>query len=420
MTQTPTIESVDVAVLRSLAKRVREIAFCDENLARKERWLQHNALKGNGPMVLVEVGGLGQNNEDPVTPLLQCKEQWAREMEARLRSTIYNFEVTQCDYAVEPYINVNWQVNAGYYGVAAKHTSGSHDGVMGSHVWESPLQNLQEDFAKLKPRTFSVDREATLARKKYLDGILGDILPARMRGSYWWTMGMTWSAIELVGLEQLMLYMVDDPEGLHRLMQFLHDDHVAFATWLEREGLLSLNNENDGIGSGSVGYTHELPQAGMSGSVRMRDTWVLSESQETVGVGPDMFAEFIFPYQRTLTERFGLSYYGCCEPVHTRWHVIRQLANLRKVSVSPWCDQEFMARQLSGKYIFCRKPNPSLISTGTFDEDAIRADLRQTVETCRKHGTALEIVMKDVHTVQRRPERLARWVQLAREACSGR
>ena len=138
-------------------------------------------------------------------------------------------------------------------------------------------------------------------------------------------MGMTWPAINLVGLEQLMLYMIDDPDGLHRLMQFLHDDHLACASWLEKEGLLSLNNENDYVGSGSVAYTKELPHAGMNGHVRMQDTWVLSESQETVGVGPEMFAEFIFPYQKSLTERFGLSYYGCCEPVHNRWHIVKGL-----------------------------------------------------------------------------------------------
>ena len=33
---------------------------------------------------------------------------------------------------------------------------------------------------------------------------------------------------DLVGLEGLMLLMYDDPDGLHRLMAFLRDDHLAF------------------------------------------------------------------------------------------------------------------------------------------------------------------------------------------------
>ena len=68
-------------------------------------------------------------------------------------------------------------------------------------------------------------------------------------------------------------------------MAFLRDDHIAYAEWLEREGLLSLNNENDYVGSGSYGHTHHLPQKDWKpgDKVRLKDLWVLSESQETVG-----------------------------------------------------------------------------------------------------------------------------------------
>ena len=48
-----------------------------------------------------------------------------------------------------------------------------------------------------------------------------------------------------------------------------------------------------------------------------------------------------------------------------------------------------------------------------FDEKAIRADIRTTVAIAR--DCDVEIIMKDVHTLSGHPERLARWVQLARE-----
>jgi len=72
-----------------------------------------------------------------------------------------------------------------------------------------------------------------------------------------------------------------------------------------------------------------------------------------------------------------------------------------------------MAEALKRDYVFSRKPNPALISTERFDESAIRADIRETLDTageCR-----LELIMKDVHTLANEPQRLARWVQLARE-----
>ena len=145
----------------------------------------------------------------------------------------------------------------------------------------------------------------------------------------------------------------------------------------------------------------------------MPDLWVLSESQETVGVGAEQFEEFIFPYQKTITDLFGKVYYGCCEPVHHRVHVLKKIPNLARVAVSPWADEKIMARELGRRYVYSRKPNPALISTARFDETVIRADLRQTLEVagdCR-----LEIIMKDIHTLNNQPDRLPRWVQLARE-----
>ena len=151
----------------------------------------------------------------------------------------------------------------------------------------------------------------------------------------------------------------------------------------------------------------------MTDKVGLKDLWGLLESQETVGVGPDQFAEFIFPYQQAIAAEFGFVYYGCCEPMHTRWHVIEQLTNLERVAISPWCDESFMAEALGRRYVYSRKPNPAMISTTSFDEEAIRKDLRTTLDTasdCR-----LEIIMKDVHTLNNEPERLARWVAIARE-----
>ncbi len=73
-----------------------------------------------------------------------------------------------------------------------------------------------------------------------------------------------------------------------------------------------------------------------------------------------------------------------------------------------------MAEALGSNYVYSRKPNPTLISTEHFDEDAIREDLRRTLTVAKNCN--VEIVMKDVHTLAGEPERMARWVELARES----
>ncbi len=405
----------DRDVLRKLADIKCVLAHSSVNEERRKAWYALDSGDRWRVMVLAEHGGVRDAKRPGSPGALECTDEWARGVEYGLRSEMCVFSELKDDHVIEPVVNVGWRVTQSDYGVKVVMHQGGDETHMGSRSWDPPVQDLDRDFERLRPRTFTVDRGATFAEKVRLESLFKGILPVRIRGAHYWTMGMTWQAIELIGLEQLMIAMYDNPAGLHRLMAFLRDDHLAMANWMEKEGLYSMNNENDYIGSGSLGYTHALPQSGWHDGipVRKRDLWVLIESQETVGVGPEQFEEFIFPYQLSVAVQFGRCYYGCCEPVNNRWHILKRIPNLARVSVSPWADQRFMAKALGRNVVFSRKPNPTLISTGRFDEEAIRADIRQTLEAagdCR-----LEIIMKDVHTLNNEPERLSRWVQLVRE-----
>ncbi len=86
---------------------------------------------------------------------------------------------------------------------------------------------------------------------------------------------------------------------------------------------------------------------------------------------------------------------------------------VRAENRSQAADQASMARELGERLVFSRKSDPLLVSTSIFDEEAIRAELRQTLELAR--GCRVELIMKDVHTLDNHPERLPRWVELARE-----
>lgn len=406
----------DAAILQGLARRYAEIAARPEMEERRKLWYAHNDLQVSRPLVLVESLTPGLKKEIFGLDALRCGEEWARGVEEWLRGQIYHFTTIGDDDVPPPYYPINWFLEQGNYGVEVKieRALDSTGTPLGFH-WEPPIQDIVADFGKLQPRTFSVDREQTLAWQKHLESVFGEILPVKIRGAFWWTMGLTWRAIDLVGLENLMFYMYDQPEMLHRLMAFLRDDHLCLIDLCEREGLLSLNNEMDYTGSGSRGFTHALPARDYveGRPVRPRDMWVLSESQETVGVSPKMFAEFVLPYQKTITERFGLVYYGCCEPVNNRIGHILSIPNLRSVSVSPWADEQIMAEALGRRYVYSRKPSPALLSTAAFDEECVRQDIRNTLAVAR--GCNVELVMKDLHTTSGHPERMVRWVQICRE-----
>jgi hypothetical protein len=181
--------------------------------------------------------------------------------------------------------------------------------------------------------------------------------------------------------------------------------------------LLSLNCDGTYVGSGGFGWTHELPGPDFQGTVRPSDMWGFGESQETIGISPRMFAEFIFPYQVSVLEKFGLNCYGCCEPIDSRWDIVKQVPRLRRVSVSPWSNHLKMVEFLGDQYIYSMKPNPADLAMSTFDEERIRSKMRQALQITR--NCRVEVIMKDNHTINHDPQRILKWVKITRQEAEG-
>ena len=398
----------DVEILRGLAQKVREIANRESMQTLIEKWKRHNSLKGTSPMICVSPEGSWR--EILPEAALQCSDKLFRTVEFDLRAKIFWAEKLKDDTPISANINIPWDITLGSYGMDVEMDTTESE--TGSFRYKEPIKNIDDDFHKLRRREISLNRESTRQKVEMIGNAVGDILNVRIRGTHWWTLGLTSEAIKLVGLTNLMMMMYDNPEGLHKLMAFLRDEHLSYIQYLKTNDLLCLNNEDDLIASGGIGYTNELPAPGFDGRVRFRDMWGFAESQETVGISPDMFSEFVFPYQLALLENFGINCYGCCEPIEGRWEDVSKIPRLRRISVSPWSNQLTMRDYLGKNYIFSRKPNPSFVCAG-FDEQAIRDDLSLTMSIAK--DTNMEIILKDTHTVQNEPQRLSKWVEIARE-----
>ena len=93
-----------------------------------------------------------------------------------------------------------------------------------------------------------------------------------------------------------------------------------------------------------------------------------------------MFKEYEVDYASRICERFGLVYYGCCDPLDDRMAEVRMLPNVRKISISPWSDQERAADDIGDDFVFSRKPSPALLATNTFKPEVIRDEMRAVRE----------------------------------------
>jgi hypothetical protein len=157
-----------------------------------------------------------------------------------------------------------------------------------------------------------------------------------------------------------------------------------------------------------------LPKPGfVKEKPRTKDIWTFGMAQIFASVSPAMHDEFEIPYMQRIYSRFGIGYYGCCEPLDTKIDIIRKIPNVRKISMSPWTNQENGARQIGKDYVFSRKPSPALLAVDHFSPANVEADLRQTIRICKEHGCPLELILKDISTVRYEPQRLWEWVRIA-------
>lgn len=147
-----------------------------------------------------------------------------------------------------------------------------------------------------------------------------------------------------------------------------------------------------------------------------RNLWGRGAAQVFASVSPAMHEEFDTEYLIRYFEGFGLLYYGCCEPLDRKLHIIKRLPNLRKISITPWADVRTAAEQMGGDYVLSRKPNPAHVASSPFDETVVRADIQDTLRICRETGTPCEFVLKDISTVGRHPDTLTRWTHIAMKA----
>ncbi|MEK6793795.1 MAG: hypothetical protein AABZ39_03390 [Spirochaetota bacterium] len=409
-----TITESERVYLRDLAKKYRDYAALPVMAEREKRWYAHNSLSAGSPMIVMEVGSFAAD----FLPALRCESPEAARIERKLIEPILNHELIDDDKVISPWLAID-EADISFkefdLNISRSRVKDARGLELGYHD-ESPITDLIRDFHILKPSVFSVNREMAAQRMAFAEDVLGDILPLRRTNRILdWYLGISAKCIRLMGMERYCMALIDTPDAVRDLYRFLRDDARRFIRWLEYEGLLTLNNGNQYAGAGSYGFTDELPKDDVSAGVKLSDLWVNMNSQETISVSPSMYADLIFPTYRELAAECGLVYYGCCEPVHTIWDdCLSKLPNLRKVSISAWCNENFMGERLRGsRIIYSRKPDPTLIGVGAFDEARYREHMAKTL-TAAKGGT-LEVVFRDVYSISGEKSRPGKAVRILRE-----
>ncbi len=406
----------DREILRETAKKQLDYANMESNLQRKKEWYLHNELKGERPMIQLELGTFAH---EIIPQRLRCQGEFARMVERTLYENFLNQELFDDDRVTPDYYPMAYDKFFNLFDIPVKveHTTDEQGGVSVGHHFVSVIKDLGEDYGKLKKSTFGTDMDSTLKKQRVIEEAIGDILPVKIKMDGLYSVP-TQMIVHIMSMEDMMFAMYDYPELFKEMMDRIAQDTLEYFRMLEEKRLIMPTTSFEGVGNGTWAFTHELPgwEEYEKRPLTTKDVWGFMDSQETVGISPEMFQEFIFPCYEKIAGQYGLLSYGCCEPVDPIWdNCLSKLTNLRKLSISPWCNEEVMGEKLAGsKVIYHRKPSPNYLGVDRIlDEEAFRAHIRKSLLAAR--GCKMEITQRDVYTIHRNEQKARRYIEIIRE-----
>lgn len=401
----------DQEILRELASAYMEAANEPVNAERRERAYATNGLQAVRPLVWIhELPWHELNIDDALT--LRCEGALAREIEQFLRRSLLQWRYFQADMILEPYYPVSMCIHSTGIGfqVIEEVLVGDDKNNIISHSYKDQLDSLEKLEILHNPVvTRDYDEEKKLVSDA--QALLGDAMPVKLcpQNMYYYA---PWDRVcRMRGMTPLLMDLAAEPELMHATIQ-------KFSSVLNAD-IDALNAVNAfGVSASSLHctppYSRELEAVEAKEGPSVHSAWFRALAQPFGEVSPAMHDEYDIQYLLPIAKKFGLCYYGCCEPLSDRIDILRQIPNLRKVGVTPWSSVEVSAEKLGKDFVFSRKPNPAMVAT-TLDEDAVRKDIAHVMAACLRNSCPCEFVLKDISTVGYKPQNIIRWAQVVEE-----
>ena len=406
----------DAAIVRELAARVADIAALPVQEEKRTLWRRLNARDPARPMVMIDqVCWNEMNVADELTP--RCADPECRGYEEQFRRTLFQWNHFRVDMVVEPFVRVPKAIHNTGFGILVLEDTVAMDptsAVLGHH-FHNQFQT-EADLERIQTPRISHDATETNRRLAVAHELFDGLLEVRPWGEEpylsLWDPISTW-----MGVENALYALIEKPDYMHRLADRMTEGYLSMLDQLEEQGLLC---EPQSVIHCTGAYTDELPAPGYDpGRPRTRDLWMFGLAQMFSTVSPRMFKEFEVDYASRICERFGLVYYGCCDPLDGKMDEVRMIPNVRKVSMSPWVNEDRGAAAIGRDFVYSRKPNPAFLAFDTFEPERVRQDLLATRTVCEQYGCPLEIILKDISTVRYQPERLFQWAEAAMAVVGG-
>ena len=167
----------DKEIVKELASQLREIAESSIQNEKRAMWTNLNGLKQVRPMVWINEIPWHELAGEELNP--QAEEAFVREMEVKLRQSIYLWKHMRTDMVVDPFYISDYVFHDSGHGLDWIPT---HDGAgeagIGSAEYQ-PVMESEKDLDFIKMPAITPDWDATKINYQKNSELIGDILPIK-------------------------------------------------------------------------------------------------------------------------------------------------------------------------------------------------------------------------------------------------
>ncbi len=397
----------EIKYVRELAAEVVNIAREPRMVTIKQRWCDVNSLRrpDHSPVWCNPIGLWKELIPDAS---LCCCDLFLQNLELIFKRLLIKREIDD-DTPINDYFKSSMVFDVtpeNIWGVDIVREKLNMEG--SAWQYKSALKS-PSDFDRLCIPQYRYNSQKTVAAAAKLEEVLYDIIPVKIVPfqGYFSIATICSPAVELRGMEQIMMDMILEPELVHRLMNIMCEGAMRFLDAVEVAGKIVSNNDE------AMFQSDQLRSSVSEKDYSLKDCWIAGNSQELDQVSPSMFEEFLLDYQKKIFARFGAVSYGCCENLTNKMEPILAIPNLRIVVCSAWTNLDKLIAKVGTRHCIMWRHKASDV---VCPHDI--TGLKQYInEGARKlQGYYYQIILRELQTQMGHNDRLYEWTQLSKEA----
>ncbi len=411
---------MDKDILKPLVDQTLEFASQSCMEQRKELWANHQAL---GKTDKIPVCVWHEFIPEPQWKLilgddsLRCSSQAARDIEWSLEKRLWAARNIPDDHIVWPSLvlpavpckEVSWGVDFKMVGIDAQ-VDNPLEAKIFVPAFPEGIETERVRFSDME-----IDQESTEAAIQRSQELTEDRLQIAVNYP-----DLSYSpfdmAVKMRGMENLMYDVIDAPESVIALMDIITGGFEHHHGKREKRGWTNVVMSRDGRYA-QVGFrvhcAYPLPEFDPE-KPRLQDEWAYISAQTSSGLGPEMYEEFVHPFNVRLARLFpgGSVYYHGCECLDQKLDVLSTLPNLRRLHVSPWSSLKKASEKFEGKVVLEVHAHPGKVFFG-YTRDDMRLEIEKLVGEAG--GASMDLNLSDIHSVNGNPDLLREWAEVAQE-----